>query len=328
MTSLDMKKMLQVLVRVRSSEKVGGKLVFESILRLARESGLAGASVWQCIRGFGDHGNYKIDILRMTPDLPLLVEVVDEPAKVAEFLPLLKELVGDRGFITVAPVEQLGPTQGHPDDPNVSMEVSLHQMMTNLAHMARLVAQLPELTDGSDIIARLGLLEENNQELSDQLLQLVGQGLFLPVRQDSFSGLVNQLGHLTEVTTGLSHRLALPLTGMLSPFVAHFRAMTQLLVEASVLLNQLACRFGRDWTESWEDVRTIREVEGRGDSTHRSFIRSLVDGTYEPLQVLFAKDIDQYLEDVLDSYYQCYLALKLVGDEYHQTQTVKRLYLP
>ncbi|MFV2016186.1 MAG: DUF190 domain-containing protein, partial [Candidatus Heimdallarchaeota archaeon] len=104
--SIKLKKLLQILVRVRQSDKIDGKPIIEAILKFTKENQIAGSSVWKCIGGYGDHGSYRISVLRMTADLPLVVEIVDEPHIIRKFLPKLSKLLDNRGLITLAKIEQ------------------------------------------------------------------------------------------------------------------------------------------------------------------------------------------------------------------------------
>jgi len=67
--------------------------VYEEIVIEARKAGLAGATVFKGIMGFG--GNSRIHtskILRLSEDLPLIVEIVDEEKKIEDFIPKLDQI--------------------------------------------------------------------------------------------------------------------------------------------------------------------------------------------------------------------------------------------
>ena len=65
-------------------------LNYEWIVRKARESGLAGATVLRGLEGFGAHSRvHTAKILRLSSDLPIVIEIVDTQAKIAQFLPLI-----------------------------------------------------------------------------------------------------------------------------------------------------------------------------------------------------------------------------------------------
>lgn len=76
----------------------------EAIVRRARESHLAGATVIRGLMGFGQSSRlHTAKILRLSLDLPLIIEIVDSEAKISSFLPELEKMVGG-GLITSEPV--------------------------------------------------------------------------------------------------------------------------------------------------------------------------------------------------------------------------------
>ena len=72
---------------VGESDRHGGKPLYEWLLLEAREAGLAGATVLRGIAGFGAHSRlHTAKILRLSEDLPMVVEIVDSRDKVEAFL--------------------------------------------------------------------------------------------------------------------------------------------------------------------------------------------------------------------------------------------------
>jgi hypothetical protein len=85
-----------VLLRIfiGESDKVGHQPLHEVIVRKAREQGLAGATVLKGILGFGATAHIRTTkILDLSADLSIVIEMVDEAAKIAAFKPLLSELI-------------------------------------------------------------------------------------------------------------------------------------------------------------------------------------------------------------------------------------------
>jgi uncharacterized protein len=79
--------------------------LYEAIVRLARERGLAGATVIRGIEGFGKSSHlHTTRILRLSEDLPLIVEIVDTVEKIDPFLDEVDAMVSG-GMITVERVE-------------------------------------------------------------------------------------------------------------------------------------------------------------------------------------------------------------------------------
>jgi len=75
------------------------------ILQRAQAAGLAGCSVLRGIAGFGASRTvHSSHLLSMSEDLPLAIVIVDEAARIAEFLPQLDELVAE-GLVMVEDVD-------------------------------------------------------------------------------------------------------------------------------------------------------------------------------------------------------------------------------
>jgi len=86
-------------------DKISHLPVHEKIVTEARKNNLAGATVYKGIMGFG--GNSRIHsakILRLSEDLPLVIEIVDEEKKIEEFIPTVEKIFEDAncgGLITI-----------------------------------------------------------------------------------------------------------------------------------------------------------------------------------------------------------------------------------
>jgi len=91
------------------SDKIGAVPVYEKIVQEAKRSGLAGATVFKGILGFGRSSRiHTAKILRLSEDLPLVIEIVDETAKIEEFLPVLDGMFETAlcgGLITIEKAE-------------------------------------------------------------------------------------------------------------------------------------------------------------------------------------------------------------------------------
>ncbi len=79
-------------------------------MKTARERGLAGATVLRGIEGFGANSRFihTARILRLSEDLPLVVEIVDTEEKISGFLPTVEDLLersGGGAMITLEKVE-------------------------------------------------------------------------------------------------------------------------------------------------------------------------------------------------------------------------------
>ena len=96
-----------VLLRIFLSEndKYAGKPLYEAIVMLARERHLAGATVLRGPLGFGHSSRvHTAKILRLSEDLPVVVEIIDGPERIEALLPELDAMIGDGGLITMEKV--------------------------------------------------------------------------------------------------------------------------------------------------------------------------------------------------------------------------------
>lgn len=92
-------------VFIGESDKLGRRPLYEVIVERARRAGLAGATAWRGFLGYGANSRiHTAKILRLSEDLPIIVEIVDERAKIDEFLPVLDEIVQE-GLVTLERAE-------------------------------------------------------------------------------------------------------------------------------------------------------------------------------------------------------------------------------
>jgi len=90
---------------IGENDRHEGMPLFEWIVRQAREQGLAGATVLRGLEGFGAKSRlHTAKILRLSSDLPIVIEIVDTEDKIEAFLPLIDDVVHD-GLATVEKVE-------------------------------------------------------------------------------------------------------------------------------------------------------------------------------------------------------------------------------
>src|SRR5262249_39685004 len=89
---------------VGEGDKYGPVPLYEAIVLKARESGLAGATVLRGVMGFGRHSvMHTAKILRLSEDLPMVVEIVDSMERIEAFLTVLDGMVQE-GLVTLEPV--------------------------------------------------------------------------------------------------------------------------------------------------------------------------------------------------------------------------------
>ena len=96
-------KLLRIFVG--ESDRWHGKPLYQAIFERVREEGLAGATVLRGIEGFGaDSRLHTARILRLSEDLPVVIEIVDSAEQIDRVLPVLDEMVGE-GMVTLERVE-------------------------------------------------------------------------------------------------------------------------------------------------------------------------------------------------------------------------------
>jgi hypothetical protein len=98
-----------VLLRIflGEADKYQGRPLYEAIVMKARELHLAGATVLRGPMGFGHSSRlHTAKILRLSEDLPLLIEIVDAEDKIEAFLPVLDQMMGS-GLVTLEKVKVL-----------------------------------------------------------------------------------------------------------------------------------------------------------------------------------------------------------------------------
>ena len=86
---------------IGESDKFHGKPLYEAVVARLREKGLAGATVLRGVAGFGASSTMHTDkILRLSLDLPIIIEVVETEEAIQAILPDLDEMIGG-GLITL-----------------------------------------------------------------------------------------------------------------------------------------------------------------------------------------------------------------------------------
>jgi PII-like signaling protein len=90
---------------VGESDRWHNKPLYEAIVLAAREQHLAGATVLRGPMGFGAHSRlHTAKVLRLSEDLPMVIEIVDSKEKIDAFLPRIDEMVQE-GLVTLERVQ-------------------------------------------------------------------------------------------------------------------------------------------------------------------------------------------------------------------------------
>ncbi len=97
-------KLLRVFIG--EADRWHGRPLYEAIVEEARKSGLAGATVWKGTLGFGAHSRmHTAKILRLSEDLPVIIEIVDAAEKVEAFVRNHLDQMVQEGLVTLERAE-------------------------------------------------------------------------------------------------------------------------------------------------------------------------------------------------------------------------------
>jgi uncharacterized protein len=92
-------KLLRIFIG--EADKWQGKPLYEEIVLLAKKTGMAGATAIKGFLGFGCKSHmHTAKLLRLSEDLPIIIEIVDSEEKINQFLPRLDEMVKE-GLMTL-----------------------------------------------------------------------------------------------------------------------------------------------------------------------------------------------------------------------------------
>lgn len=88
-------------IYINESDRWEGKPLYEVVLRAAREQGLAGGTTLRGIEGYGANDRiHTVKVLRLSEDLPIVIEIVDQSDRIAAFIPLLDKMLAE-GMMTI-----------------------------------------------------------------------------------------------------------------------------------------------------------------------------------------------------------------------------------
>ncbi len=96
---------IRLKIYLDENNTVKGKSLYELIVLKARELNLNGATVSRGIMGFGAHTDiHSAKILRLSEDLPVIIELVDKEENIRKIMPYLEEMI-DEGLVTTEQVK-------------------------------------------------------------------------------------------------------------------------------------------------------------------------------------------------------------------------------
>ncbi|MGA7006440.1 MAG: DUF190 domain-containing protein [Nitrososphaeraceae archaeon] len=100
-------KMLCLTIRIKRNDELQGKRLHNVLLDFLIQNKIAGATVWTGVDGFGKRKMATIKIEGITINMPLIIEVIDEPTKLEPLLPQIKRMVDDNGIVTLHEVDTI-----------------------------------------------------------------------------------------------------------------------------------------------------------------------------------------------------------------------------
>ena len=94
-------KMWNLTIRIKKNDEIDGKRLEALIMDLLVKEGIAGATAWTGIDGFGKRGKSTLHLEGITLNMPLIIEIIDEQKKLEPLLPTLKQIVDDNGLVCI-----------------------------------------------------------------------------------------------------------------------------------------------------------------------------------------------------------------------------------
>ena len=95
-------------IYIGEADKIKGEPLFEVIVRMAREMGLPGATVFRGVEGFGARSVlHTARLLRLSDDLPILIEIIDMPQRLGPFVDEVEELLDEAGCSALITLEDV-----------------------------------------------------------------------------------------------------------------------------------------------------------------------------------------------------------------------------
>lgn len=102
-------------IYIGESDRHGRTPLYQAIVETLRKQGLAGATVLRGIEGFGAHSRLHTHrILRLSEDLPIVIEAADRSDRIDAILPTLDAMITE-GLVTVEPIHIIAYRAGEAD---------------------------------------------------------------------------------------------------------------------------------------------------------------------------------------------------------------------
>ncbi|MCS3901076.1 DUF190 domain-containing protein [Methanococcus voltae] len=92
-------------IYLKESDKFEGQNMTQTIIKLLKSRGISGATVFKAQCGYGRRGVSRFDILRLSMNLPVIIECIDYETNFKKVLPELTKVVGENGLITMENIQ-------------------------------------------------------------------------------------------------------------------------------------------------------------------------------------------------------------------------------
>lgn len=107
-------KLLRIFVD--ENDRAGMQPLYTAIVEMLRRSGAAGATVFRGIEGFGSHHQIHLaKVFSWLPNLPVVIEVVDDASVIERLVPELQAMIGE-GLLTIEAAQYLRLSKAAPRD--------------------------------------------------------------------------------------------------------------------------------------------------------------------------------------------------------------------
>lgn len=158
-------------IYIGESDQWKGRPLWQAILYRLREEGVAGATVLRGMAGFGAHSRiHTASLVRLSTDLPVVIEVIDEEERLQGLIPLLSSMVRE-GLITLEPVQVV--KYAHRRFPALDNNVRVADIMSRDVHSVRLTTPLHEV---ADLLLRHSFRAVPVLDESDRVVGIISDG--------------------------------------------------------------------------------------------------------------------------------------------------------
>ena len=99
--------MLCLTIRIKRNDELQGKRVSNLLIDFEMQNGIAGATVWTGVDGFGKRRRSTLKLEGVTINMPMVIEIIDARSKLEPLLPQIKRMVDDNGIVTLPEVESI-----------------------------------------------------------------------------------------------------------------------------------------------------------------------------------------------------------------------------